>query len=80
LKWFNKFESNPYLTNYGPKKSKNNIQDLHLLAKIRCIMCTTIVYQRIANIFVCSVCQNLANCTFIPNSRATTSKFWINAW
>jgi hypothetical protein len=26
------------------KKSRNNIQDLGLLAKCGCIMCTTIVY------------------------------------
>jgi hypothetical protein len=76
------FSSNkPYLTNYGQKRSKNNIQDLCLLAKCRCILCTAIVYRQTADILVCSVCQKLANCTFIPNSRATTSKFWIiNAW
>ena len=63
------------------KKSRNNIQDVALLAKCGCKMCTTIVYQQTTNILVCSVCQKLANYTFIPNSRITTSKFWIiNAW
>jgi hypothetical protein len=57
------------------EKSKNSIQDLGLLAKSGCIMCTAIVYRRTTDILVCSICQKLANCTFIPNSRATTSKF-----
>jgi hypothetical protein len=67
--------SNKHLTNYGEKKSKNNIQDVGLLAKFRCRMFTAIVYQQTTNILVCSVCQKLANCTFITNSRITTSKF-----
>jgi hypothetical protein len=37
-------------------------------------MCTTIVYQRIADFLVCSVRQKLVNCTFISNSRVKTSK------
>jgi hypothetical protein len=64
-----------YLTNYRQKKSKNNIQDMDLSAKCGCIMCTFIVYWRTANFLVCLVCQKLANCTFISNSRVTTSKF-----
>jgi hypothetical protein len=35
---------------------------------------TTIVYWRTANFLVCSICQKLANCTFISNSRVKTSK------
>jgi hypothetical protein len=63
------------------KKSRNNIQDLGLSAKSGCIICIAIVYRQTADILVCSVCQKLANCTFIPNLRTTTSKFWIiNAW
>jgi hypothetical protein len=54
---------------------------MSLLAKSGCIMCTAIVYRQTANILVCSVCQKLANFTFIPNLRAIASKFWIiNAW
>jgi hypothetical protein len=49
-------------------------QDLGLLAKCACIMCTTIVYRRTANFLVCLVCQKLANFTFISNSRVKTSK------
>jgi hypothetical protein len=60
---------------YGKKKSKNNIQDVGLLAKCGCIMCTIIVYRRTADILVCSICQKLANCTFISKSRVTTSTF-----
>jgi hypothetical protein len=63
------------LTNYGQNKSRNNIQDMGLLAKCGCIMFTIIVYRQIANILVCSVCQKLVNCTFISNSRVTISKF-----
>jgi hypothetical protein len=57
------------------KKAINNIQDVGLSAKCGCIMCTIINYRRTSNILVCLVCQKLANCTFIPNSRVTTSKF-----
>ena len=53
---------------------RNNIQDLGIWAKCGCIMRTTIVYRWIANFFVCLVCQELANCTFISNSRVKTSK------
>jgi hypothetical protein len=56
---------NPYLTNYG-KKSINNIQDLDLLAKCGCIMCTTSVYRQTADFLVCSVCQKLANVLSYP--------------
>jgi hypothetical protein len=70
-----------YLTNYGQKKSRNNIQDEGLLAKYGCIMCATLVYWWTTDILVCSICQKLANCTFIPNLRFKTSKFWIiNPW
>jgi hypothetical protein len=61
-------EYNRDLTNCGKKKSKNNIQDVGLLAKCGCIMRTIIVYWLIINILVCLVFQKLANCTFIPNS------------
>jgi hypothetical protein len=37
---------NKHLTNYGLKKSINNIQNVGLLAKCGCIMYATIVYQR----------------------------------
>jgi hypothetical protein len=47
------------------KKSRINIQDLGLLAKHGCIMYTAIGCT--TDILVCSVCQKLANCTFIPN-------------
>jgi hypothetical protein len=63
------------LTNCGQKKSQNNIQDVGLLAKCGCIMCTTIVYWWTTDILVCSVCQKLVNCTFIPKSRVLTFKF-----
>jgi hypothetical protein len=43
--------SNKHLTNYGEKKSKNNIQDVGLLAKFRCRMFTAIVYQQTTNNF-----------------------------
>jgi hypothetical protein len=33
------------------KKSRNNIQDVGLSAKCGCIMCTTIVYWQIADIY-----------------------------
>jgi hypothetical protein len=66
---------NQYSTNYRQKKSRNNIQDLGLSAKSGCIMCSAIIYHQTANILVCPVCQKLANCTFIPNSKAITSKF-----
>jgi hypothetical protein len=58
--------------NMDKNKSRNNIQDVSLSVKCGCIMCTTIVYQRTADILVCLVCQKLAYCTFIPNSRVTT--------
>jgi hypothetical protein len=64
-----------YLTTYGQKKSKNNIQDLGLSTKYGCIMRATIVYWQTTNILVCLICQNLANCTFIPDLRVKTSKF-----
>jgi hypothetical protein len=32
------------------KKSRNNIQDVGLLAKCECKMCTTIVYRQTADI------------------------------
>jgi hypothetical protein len=35
---------NKDLTNYGQNKSRNNIQDMGLLAKCGCKMCTTIIY------------------------------------
>ena len=57
------------------KMSRNNIQDMDLLAKCGCIMCTNLVYWQTANFLVCLVCQKLANCTFISNSRVKTSKF-----
>jgi hypothetical protein len=69
------FGHNSYLTNYGQKKSKNNIQGLGLSAKSRYIMCATIVYRRTTNILIGLVCQKLANCTFIPNLRVKTSNF-----
>jgi hypothetical protein len=63
------------------KKSRNNIQNVGFSADCGCIMCTIVVNRRTANFLVCLVCQNLANCTFKPNSRVTTSKVWIvNAW
>jgi hypothetical protein len=62
---------NMHLINYGQKNSRNNIQNVGLLAKCGCIMCTIIVYQQTTGILVCLVCQKLANCTFIPNSRVT---------
>jgi hypothetical protein len=63
------------------KKSKNNIQDMDLLAKSGYIMCATVVYKWTTNIIVCLVCQKLANCAFIPNLQVKTLKFWIiNAW
>jgi hypothetical protein len=37
-------------------------------------MCTTIVYRQTTNFLVCSVCQKLANCAFMFNSRVKTSK------
>jgi hypothetical protein len=49
---------NKDLTNYGQKKSRNNIEDVDLSAKCGCIMCTTIVYWQTADILVCSICQN----------------------
>jgi hypothetical protein len=57
------------------KKSINNNQDMGLLAKGGCLICIAIVYRRTVDILVCLVCQKLANCTLVPNSRATTSKF-----
>jgi hypothetical protein len=38
------------------KKSKNNIQDLGLLAKSECIMCIASVYQQTTDILLCLVC------------------------
>jgi hypothetical protein len=35
---------NKDLTNYGQNKSRNNNQDMGLLAKCGCKMCTTIIY------------------------------------
>jgi hypothetical protein len=67
--------SNKHLINYGKNKFKNNIHNVGLLAKRGCIMCTTIDYQWKTDILVCSVCQKLVNCTFILNSKVTTSKF-----
>jgi hypothetical protein len=64
-----------YLTYCGQKKSRNNIQDLGLSAKCGYIMCAISVYWWTTDILVCSVCQKLANCTFIPNLRVKTSKF-----
>ena len=40
--------NNKLLSNYGQEKSKTNMQNMDLLAKRRCIMCTTIVYQLIS--------------------------------
>jgi hypothetical protein len=71
---------NSYLTNYGQKRSRNNIRDLGLSAKSGYIMWATVVYRWTVHIFVCSVRQKLANCTFIPNLRVKTLKFWIIAW
>jgi hypothetical protein len=65
---------NSYLINHGQKRSRNDIQDLGLLAKCGCRIYTTIVYWWTADFLVCSVCQKLANCTFISNSRVKTSK------
>ena len=69
-----RFSSNPYLTNYGKKKSRINIQDLGLSIKCGCIMCTIIVYWWITNFLVCLICQKLENCTFMSNLRVKTSK------
>jgi hypothetical protein len=44
------------------KKSRNNIQNMGLLAKCGCIMYTTIVYRWTTDILVCPVCQNFKNC------------------
>jgi hypothetical protein len=52
------------LTNYGQKKSINNIQDAGLLAKCGCIMCTTIVHRGTADIFVCLVLSKISKLYF----------------
>ena len=70
-----KLPKNKNSTNYGQKKVINNIQDVDLLAKCGCIMCTTIIYQWTPDFLICSICQKLANDTFILNSRVKTSKF-----
>jgi hypothetical protein len=38
------------------------MQNMGLLAKSGCIMYTTNVYQWIADILVCPICQKLVNC------------------
>ena len=60
--------------------SRNNIQDVDFSTKCGCMMYTIIVHWQAANHFVCSICQKLANCTSISNSRVKTSKLRPNKY
>jgi hypothetical protein len=51
------------------KNSIINIQDVGLSTKYGCIMCTTIVYQRTADVLVCLVCQKSTNCAQLVKLR-----------
>jgi hypothetical protein len=57
------------------KKSRNNIQDLGLLAKSGYIMYATVVYWLTVDNLVYAVCQKIENCTFIPNLESKHQNF-----
>jgi hypothetical protein len=54
------------------------VQDVGLLAKCGCIMCTTIVYQEIANILVCSILSKVSKFYFHTQFKSHNNQILNN--